>query len=182
MIETMTTWEQWRAWAAEGTWTLLPYAGKVKAGAALLPEDWAEAWKRAHPYSFVLESGKGGRYTFLGLEPVSVIRGKGEEAVVLDMAFGSTASGPTASGSAESGPTASESTASESTASRPTLSGSIASGTAELKLQGKPLELLQAWMAPYRSPALPGLPKFCGGRRFSGLRCCPFIGAAATAG
>lgn len=158
MIETITTWEQWRAWAAEGTWTLLPYAGKVKAGAALLPEDWAEAWKRAHPYSFVLESGKGGRYTFLGLEPVSVIRGKGEEAVVLDMASGSTASGPTASGSAESG-----FTASGSIASGYTLSGSMASGTAELKLQGKPLELLQAWMAPYRSPALPGLPKFCGG-------------------
>ncbi|MGZ7445680.1 anthranilate synthase component I family protein [Paenibacillus sp. TH7-28] len=138
MIETITTWEQWQTWAAEGTWTLLPYARKVKAGAVMLPEDWVQAWKRANPYSFVLESGKGGRYTFLGLEPVSVIRGKGVEAVVLDMAFGSMAS-------------------------RSTASGSIASGTAETKLQGKPLELLQAWMAPYRSPALSGLPKFCGG-------------------
>lgn len=153
MIETITTWEQWRAWAVEGTWTLLPYARKVKAGAVMLPEDWAQAWKRANPYSFVLESGKGGRYTFLGLEPVSVIRGKGEEAAVFDMASGAMASRSTAFGSM----------ASESTASEYTASGSMASGSAETKLQGKPLELLQAWMAPYRSPALPGLPKFCGG-------------------
>ncbi|MCM3703927.1 anthranilate synthase component I family protein [Paenibacillus macerans] len=153
MIETITTLEQWRAWAAEGTWTLLPYARKVKAGAVMLPEDWAQAWKRANPYSFVLESGKGGRYTFLGLEPVSVIRGKGEEAVVLDLAFGATLSRSSSLVDTNSHIMASESTP----------SGSIASGTAETKLQGKPLELLQAWMAPYRSPALPGLPKFCGG-------------------
>ncbi|WP_246061429.1 anthranilate synthase component I family protein [Paenibacillus oralis] len=148
MTDTTTTWEQWRAWAAEGTWTLLPYARKVKAGAVMLPEDWAEAWKGANPYSFVLESAKGGRYTFLGLEPVSVIRGKGEEAVVLDMG---------------SGTMASRSMASDSMASGTMEFGAIASGTVEIKLQGKPLELLQAWMAPYRSPVLPGLPKFCGG-------------------
>jgi len=38
----------------------------------------------ASPYSIVLESGKGGRYTYLGLDPVSVLKGKGGSAEVLN--------------------------------------------------------------------------------------------------
>lgn len=121
-METTTTWEQWENWAEEGSWTLLPYAVKKPSAAAVLPVEWSRAWEDASPYSFVLESGKGGRYTFLGLEPVSVIRGKGDEAVVRDLASGTVAA-----------------------------------------VQGKPLELLRAWMAPFRAPAVPGLPKFSGG-------------------
>ncbi|QKS48912.1 anthranilate synthase component I family protein (plasmid) [Paenibacillus cellulosilyticus] len=41
---------------------------------------WESAWQNAAPYSIVLESGKGGRYTYLGLHPVSVIQGKDEHA------------------------------------------------------------------------------------------------------
>ncbi|MDF2963369.1 MAG: Anthranilate synthase, partial [Paenibacillus sp.] len=47
---------------------------------------WELAWKEAMPGSFVLESGKGGRYTFLGLEPLSEIRGKGRHAFIKDAA------------------------------------------------------------------------------------------------
>ncbi|MDU4695688.1 MAG: anthranilate synthase component I family protein [Paenibacillus sp.] len=122
-MEKMTSWEQWRDWAQTGSWTMLPFAVKCPLTASGLPADWSQAWEEAGPYACVLESGKGGRYTFLGLEPVSVIRGKGNEAVVHDL---------TASGQA-------------------------------LVRSGKPLELLRDWMAPYRSPAVPGLPKFSGG-------------------
>ncbi|MEI0736680.1 hypothetical protein VQ056_08310 [Paenibacillus sp. JTLBN-2024] len=30
-----------------------------------LPASWSHAWKQASPHSFVLESGKDGRYTYL---------------------------------------------------------------------------------------------------------------------
>jgi para-aminobenzoate synthetase component 1 len=38
--------------------------------------DWEKAWEQASEASFVLESGKGGRYSFLGLNPTTSIRGK----------------------------------------------------------------------------------------------------------
>lgn len=87
MMDTVTRWEHWERWAVEGSWTLLPYAGKMSAGAGL-PSDWSQAWEEAQPYSFVLESGKGGRYTFLGLEPVSIIRGKGNLARIEEVNTG----------------------------------------------------------------------------------------------
>ncbi|MFD0698933.1 anthranilate synthase component I family protein [Paenibacillus sp. GCM10027628] len=75
----LTTIEQWRTWSS--AYTMLPYV--IKLG---LADDrihsWQEAWKEAAPDSFVLESGKGGRYTFFGLRPISVIRGKGMEAEI----------------------------------------------------------------------------------------------------
>ncbi|GGH39569.1 anthranilate synthase component I family protein [Paenibacillus segetis] len=77
-MEHITSWEQWKKWATERQWTMLPYAGKWKFPTGL-PGDWRSAWEQSQPYSFVLESGKGGRYTFLGLDPVSVIRGKGNQ-------------------------------------------------------------------------------------------------------
>lgn len=86
-METIISQEQWQAWEAEGAWTLLPYAIKHQPAGGL-PADWRKAWEQAGPYSFVLESGKGGRYTFLGLNPVSVIHGKGDAAVVRDMKTG----------------------------------------------------------------------------------------------
>lgn len=120
-METITTWENWEVWAEEVSWTMIPYVLKSKT-AAHLPGNWKKAWEKAGPYSFVLESGKSGRYTFLGLNPVSIIRGKGNAADIHDLRKGNLS-----------------------------------------KLQGKPLELLQEWLAPFRSPRLPGLPKFSGG-------------------
>lgn len=81
-MEQITTWEQWNRWIEEGTWTLLPYAVSISLPSAELPVNWSVAWQDASPYSFVLESGKGGRYTFLGLDPVSVLRGKGNRATI----------------------------------------------------------------------------------------------------
>ncbi|GAA0138049.1 aminodeoxychorismate synthase component I [Paenibacillus sp. YSY-4.3] len=118
---TITRWEHWESWAAEGCWTMLPCAVKMKSGPRL-PGDWAQAWNTARPYSFVLESGKDGRYTFLGLEPLSVIRGKGTLAQIED-----------------------------------TSTGQI------VQVEGRPLDVLHEWLKPFKSPAVPGLPKFSGG-------------------
>lgn len=70
-------------WSAEGVWNLLPCAVKLKTTTGL-PRTWSSAWEQAGAYSFVLESGKGGRSTFLGRNPVSVIRGKGLFAQVIE--------------------------------------------------------------------------------------------------
>ncbi|WNQ14132.1 anthranilate synthase component I family protein [Paenibacillus aurantius] len=85
------------------------------------PADWKALWEGDGTEAFVLESGKAGRYTFFGRNPVSVMEGKGESAVV---------NGPS---------------------------------DPRYKVTGRPLELIKQWMEPYRSPALPGLPKFIGG-------------------
>lgn len=86
-MECITSWAQWKQWAKEEQWTCLPYAVKWKSPKGL-PADWMSAWERSQAYSFVLESGKGGRYTFLGLDPISVIRGKGDTAEVEYVASG----------------------------------------------------------------------------------------------
>ena len=84
-MKKIMTWEQWREWGNTGNWTVLPFAVKIPLPAVGLPENWSRAWEEAGPYAFVLESGKVGRYTFLGLNPVSVLRGKGDQAVVEDL-------------------------------------------------------------------------------------------------
>lgn len=75
----LTTLEQWLHWAGE--YTALPYVRSWPL-AEDRPLSWEQAWKQASPESFVLESGKGGRYTFIGLKPAATIRGTGEDAIV----------------------------------------------------------------------------------------------------
>lgn len=118
---TVTRCEHWESWAAEGRWTMLPCAVKMKSGARL-PGDWTQAWNAARPYSFVLESGKDGRYTFLGLDPLSVVRGKGNSAQIEDVSTGDI-----------------------------------------VQVEGRPLDVLHEWLKPFKSPSVPGLPKFSGG-------------------
>lgn len=75
----VTSWEQWNRWHAEHKYTTLPLVKEL----AIQPDrdgyihSWEEVWQDASPYSFVLESGKDGRYTYLGLHPDGVIQGKG---------------------------------------------------------------------------------------------------------
>jgi para-aminobenzoate synthetase component 1 len=83
----VTTLEQWEAWAAAGAdeagrpYTRLPFvkAFPLERG---LPASWERAWRMAGPESFVLESGRAGSYTYLGLQARSVIVGRGLEAAV----------------------------------------------------------------------------------------------------
>lgn len=75
----LTTLEQWRSWSS--VYTMLPYVVKLELEQDRIAS-WESAWKEAAPDSFVLESGKGGRYTFLGLQPFSTIHGKGLKAEI----------------------------------------------------------------------------------------------------
>ncbi|MBO9605932.1 MAG: anthranilate synthase component I family protein [Paenibacillaceae bacterium] len=114
----VTSLMQWQEWASN--WTMLPYVASYPLQGGL-PASWEQAWEEAGASSFVLESGKDGRYTFLGLMPVESIEGTGHQAVVVRR-----------------------------------------DGSKERQV-GRPLALIEAWMAPYRSPNLAELPKFAGG-------------------
>lgn len=80
---------KWLEWVDEG-WTMLPYMIRFQGCKEGLPSSWQQAWKKASPYAFVLESGKSGRYTYLGLDPVSVLTGKGLAGEVRDLRTGKT--------------------------------------------------------------------------------------------
>ncbi|SDE54475.1 para-aminobenzoate synthetase component 1 [Paenibacillus sp. UNCCL117] len=114
----LTTYDMWTGWA--GDFTVLPYVRSFPLGEGPILS-WMPAWEASVPGAFVLESGKGGRYTFLGLRPVSEIRGTGLSALVTEQ------------------------------------------GQEPRSLEGKPLELVKAWMAPYRAPRIEHAPKWLGG-------------------
>jgi para-aminobenzoate synthetase component I len=82
-LEILTSLQQWKNWAGEG-WRLMPLIIKSEQRAEGLPASWKKAWEIASPYSVVLESGKGGRYTYLGISPVSILSGKDNCATVLN--------------------------------------------------------------------------------------------------
>ncbi len=78
----VTTIEQWTEWQRQGC-NRLPAIRKVKLPPhSWKPSTWSGAWAAASEHAIVLESGKDGRYTYLGLRPDTVIRGKGESAVI----------------------------------------------------------------------------------------------------
>ncbi|WP_310830890.1 anthranilate synthase component I family protein [Paenibacillus pedocola] len=83
-MEILTAWQDWEQWADE-SWSLLPLIIQSPQDKSGLPASWMKAWEQASAYSVVLESGKGGRYTYLGLSPVSVIEGKGAQAAAMDL-------------------------------------------------------------------------------------------------
>ncbi|MEC0244014.1 anthranilate synthase component I family protein [Paenibacillus dokdonensis] len=62
---------------------------ELEKDASGLPASWSHAWEQASPHSFVLESGKDGRYTYLGLKPVSILKGKGEQGEITVLKAGS---------------------------------------------------------------------------------------------
>ncbi len=134
----ITTWEQWQRWHNENSdqqYTVFPY---IKEKSLQLEGErsvvsWEDIWEDASPYAFVLESGKSGRFTYLGLHPVEVIQGTGLEAVTFS--FGAQQSG----------------------AQREVDQATIR------RLQGKPLDLVREWMSLYRSPQLEKGPKWTGG-------------------
>lgn len=83
----ITSFEQWLQWQEQGSYTMLPLCIEkpleLKGLRSVL--SWEEAWKDASKYAFVLESGKTGRYTYLGLQPESVIQGKGLSAWSIEL-------------------------------------------------------------------------------------------------
>lgn len=78
----LTSWETWLQWHKEEQYTILPYIRCVTLDGfeqSYIPS-WSGVWKDASPYAFVLESGKVGRYTYLGISPESLIYGTDEVA------------------------------------------------------------------------------------------------------
>ncbi|MCQ6563698.1 anthranilate synthase component I family protein [Paenibacillus mendelii] len=87
-----TAFKEWLQWQEQG-YTTLPLLLKRKlASGEGRPDTWERAWQEASPYAFVLESGKDGQYTYLGLEPESIIRGKGADAESTDCRTGKSTS------------------------------------------------------------------------------------------
>ncbi|APQ57324.1 MULTISPECIES: anthranilate synthase component I family protein [Paenibacillus] len=78
---------QWQVWQEEG-WSILPYIAEYPLPVGGLPSSWRKAWEDSSPYAFLLESAKGGRYTYLALNPVAILEGKGEHAVWTDLQSG----------------------------------------------------------------------------------------------
>ncbi len=81
------TSKEWHTWLEEG-YTALPYVEEFPLHIGEGAVSWEAAWKDADACHVLLESGKGGRYTFLGTNPVSAIRGKGDRAIVTDLEAG----------------------------------------------------------------------------------------------
>jgi len=135
-----TDWESWLNWRA--SYTMLPYIYEIdwKEG---LPASWEVFWEHAAPYSCVLESGRTGDYTYVGLHPCSIITGKGEEAVERVRRWLHGAGERPGEFDTE-------------------LNGAYLYETAR-KLEGKPLDILRRWMADYRSPLVRESTYFTGG-------------------
>lgn len=117
----LVTLEQWLCYIND-QYTILPYVAKfgLPRNSTHLPS-WEVVWAEAGQHTVVLESGKNGQYTIVGLNPVSIISGKGNVAWI-----------------------------------------TTTQGDNEVR-KGAPLDLIKAWMAPYRAPHVVGLPKFVGG-------------------
>ncbi|MDP5276970.1 anthranilate synthase component I family protein [Chengkuizengella axinellae] len=77
----LTSLEQWKQWKSE--YTMLPYVQAFPL-ANIEVLSWEKAWESSSDYAFVLESGKTGNYTFLGLRPFSTIYGKDQKGVISD--------------------------------------------------------------------------------------------------
>jgi len=72
--------DAWLQWSQQ--YTMLPYILKYDLGDHDRVLSWEKAWTRGSGSAFVLESGKSGRYTYLGLESVASIQGNLHEATV----------------------------------------------------------------------------------------------------
>ncbi|NDI37042.1 chorismate-binding protein [Chengkuizengella sediminis] len=77
----LTSLEQWKHWANE--YTMLPYIQTFSLPSVNVIS-WEKAWENSSDHAFVLESGKTGQYTFLGLRPFSTIFGNNDKGIISD--------------------------------------------------------------------------------------------------
>jgi len=75
-----TSFEQWHTWSTEQAYTILPYIHKWKLEhqQAINIKSWFSTLHKQHQYSALLESGKAGRYTYLGVSPVEAAYGNNQ--------------------------------------------------------------------------------------------------------
>lgn len=77
--------QQWMEYQTK-QYNMFPYVTTYKLDAHFSPiPSWEAVWTEAEPHAFILESGKGGRYTMIGLKPTSIIRGKDRQATITHM-------------------------------------------------------------------------------------------------
>ena len=76
------SFDEWQKWSQ--TYTMLPYILKYDLGEHNRVLSWEKAWEQATGIegTFVLESGKNARYSYLGLDPVASIEGDNQQARV----------------------------------------------------------------------------------------------------
>ncbi|WP_017815512.1 anthranilate synthase component I family protein [Paenibacillus shenyangensis] len=79
--------QDWQHWLKQG-FNQLPYMIEIPLEGHLLPDSWESVWKEQYPHSFLLENGKNGRYTYLGLHPVALLSGQGNRSVIQEYAPG----------------------------------------------------------------------------------------------
>ncbi|MFD1883994.1 anthranilate synthase component I family protein [Paenibacillus wenxiniae] len=141
--------QQWEQWSGEG-YTHLPYLLHIPLDEQLLPTSWEVLWSEQFPHSVLLENGKGGRYTYLGLQPSGILSGDLEHAEERELYVDSLGMDQ----SSLSGATAQQR---ESTLEMPQMKRQIKYH------QGKPLDVLRQWMSNYRAPRVQEAPPFIGG-------------------
>lgn len=142
--------QQWEQWSGEG-YTHLPYLLRIPLHEQLLPASWEVLWSEQFPHSVLLENGKGGRYTYLGLQPSGILSGDLEQAEEQELSVdwtGEVASLSSTQSSAES--------AFQQTESVDEIRGMK-------QHHGKPLDVLRQWMSSYRAPRVEAAPPFIGG-------------------
>lgn len=135
MTKVYTSLQQWIDWQAEG-YTQLPYIVQIPLQDQLSPDSWEQIWQEHIPYSFVLENGKNGRYTYVGLSPISILNGEDQQAYIRN-----------------------------TTSTVPILNPQeIAPEYIQsVSYTGKPLDILRNWMATDTSPRVAEVPPFTGG-------------------
>ncbi|WP_245347425.1 aminodeoxychorismate synthase component I [Cohnella lubricantis] len=145
-------------------YTKLPYVRRyqLQPGEDRLPL-WSGAWERASAHAFVLESGKGGRYTILGLRPEAVIRGKGKRAQLTTLGglAEAGASSTSVGGCAESRLPPADATAGPAAAFAD--AAQPRSTPATETLEAAPLDAVRGWLRRHQAPLAPEAPPFAGG-------------------
>ncbi|MCL9663407.1 anthranilate synthase component I family protein [Paenibacillus hunanensis] len=142
--------QQWEQWSREG-YTHLPYLLRIPLHEQLLPASWEVLWSEQFPHSVLLENGKGGRYTYLGLQPSGILSGDLEQAEEQELSVDWT--GEVAS---LSSPQSSAESAFQQTELADEIRGMK-------QHHGKPLDVLRQWMSSYRAPRVEAAPPFIGG-------------------
>ncbi len=137
--------QQWEQWSAEG-YTHLPYLLHIPLDEQLLPASWEVLWSEQFPHSVLLENGKGGRYTYLGLQPSSILSGNLEHGEQQELSVHW--AGADTLSLAGTAVQHSESTLATHQVQR---------------YQGKPLDVLRQWMSSYHAPRVQEAPPFIGG-------------------
>lgn len=168
-MEACISLEKWREWllgpdAAEA-YNRLPYIERHPLAAG---EDrvalWRGAWELAGEEAFVLESGKGGRYTFVGLRPSAVLVGRGEEAELkgrgAQLESGVDRVGDTLIRRTDAAQPQKETHAD---ATRKLSDAGLDRGPDAERLSGDPIAVVREVMRRYKAPADTGLPMFTGG-------------------